>query len=198
MKARRRIYGKPVNLRSLKTEPINEHGVIYLFGVYHDIFGFEIESIQAGFPDCIARRKKSDERREEVRIEFEFDSLSFKKHKHDPDGVDVIVCWKHNWKNLPKGIEVIELSSRVAEKIKEDVSDDPKKLSAYQEFARIKRLEGLTFTDISKLWIAEKNKIEKTKKPAYKDQGSWKEFCKIKRKEGLTFKEISELWNEVK
>jgi len=56
---------------------VNELGVVYLFGVLSDTFDFKIESIQSGFPDCVARRKKGKNRWEEVRIEFEYDTKSF-------------------------------------------------------------------------------------------------------------------------
>lgn len=44
-----------------------------------------------------------------VRIEFEFESRNFKEHRHDLDGCDVIVCWRHNWADCPERIEVVEL-----------------------------------------------------------------------------------------
>ncbi len=90
---RRRVFGDKVEFKSLSCAPVNELGVVYLFGVLHDIFDFKIESIQAGFPDCIARRRIGPNRWEEVRIEFEYDSRSFMAHGHDPTGVNVIVCW---------------------------------------------------------------------------------------------------------
>ena len=46
-----------------------------------------------------------------VWIEFEFESRNFLKHRHRRDGCDVVVCWKHNWKEC--GLEVIELRNRV-------------------------------------------------------------------------------------
>ena len=53
----KRIFGDKISFKSLTCAPVNELGVVYLFGVLHDTFDFKIESIQAGFPDCIARRK---------------------------------------------------------------------------------------------------------------------------------------------
>ncbi len=154
---RKRIFGDKVEFKSLSCAPVNELGVVYLFGVLHETFDFRIESIQSGFPDCIARRKVGKNRWEEVRIEFEYDSRSFKTHGHDPYGVDIIICWKHNWKQCPKEIEVIELSSLLgdAEQIDDQIKTK-KTLSAWQLFAQQKRLEGLSFTEIAKLW--KKNK----------------------------------------
>ncbi len=155
---RKRVFGDKINFKSLSCVPVNELGVVYLFGVLHDTFDFKIESIQAGFPDCIARRKIGKNRWEEVRIEFEFESKSFVAHKHDPDAVDAIVCWIHNWKSCPKEIEVIELSSLLgdAEQIDTEIKTH-KKLSAWQKFCQDNRSEGLSFSEIAKLWKKEKD-----------------------------------------
>jgi hypothetical protein len=154
---RKRVFGDKVQFKSLSCAPTNELGVVYLFGVLHDTFDFKIESIQAGFPDCIARRRVSPNRWEEVRIEFEFDSRSFVSHGHDPDGVDVIVCWRHNWTDCPKMIEVIELSTLLGDAEHIDIQiKTAKKLTAWQEFCQKKRLEGLCFAEIANLWKAQK------------------------------------------
>jgi len=138
---------------------VNELGGVYLFGVLHDTFDLKIESIQAGFPDCVARRKIKNNRWEEVRIEFEFDSKSFVTHGHDESRVDMIVCWEHNWKSCPEHIEVIELKSVLgdAEEIDDQIKTE-KKLNAWQRFAQEKRLEGLDFKEIAKLWKKKKTK----------------------------------------
>ena len=156
---RRRVFGDKVEFKSLSCAPVNELGVVYLFGVLHDTFDFKIESIQAGFPDCIARRRIGPNRWEEVRIEFEYDSRSFMAHGHDPTGVNVIVCWKHNWPDCPKEIEIIELSTLLsdAEQIDNQIKAE-KKLTAWQAFCQQKRLEGLDFSEIAKLWKKQKEK----------------------------------------
>jgi len=77
---RKRIFGDKIAFKSLSCAPVNELGVVYLFGVLHDTFDFKIESIQSGYPDCLARRKVGNNRWEEVRIEFEYDSRSFTRH----------------------------------------------------------------------------------------------------------------------
>ena len=154
---RKRVFGDKVQFKSLSCAPVNELGVVYLFGLLHDTFDFQIESIQAGFPDCIARRKIGANRWEEVRIEFEYNSRSFVSHGHDPEGVDVIVCWNHNWRECSKEIEVIELSSLPgeAEQIDTEIKTK-KKLTAWQKYCRQKRLEGLDFAEIARLWKTEK------------------------------------------
>jgi hypothetical protein len=155
---RKRIFGNKISFKSLSCAPVNELGVVYLFGVLHDTFDFQIESIQPGYPDCLARRRVGSNRWEEVRIEFEYESRSFKTHVHDPSGVDVIVCWVHNWKECPERIEVIELSSLLGDAEQIDLQIKREKThTEWQLFTRQKRLEGLTFTEIARLWKNKKN-----------------------------------------
>jgi hypothetical protein len=74
--------------------------------------GFTVEAIQSDFPDAVAKRKLRGQKVfERVRIEFEFQSTSFRKHGHDLSGCDLILCWEHDWKDCP--LEVIELRSVV-------------------------------------------------------------------------------------
>jgi len=156
---RKRVFGDKVQFKSLSCAPVNELGVVYLFGVLHETFDFKIESIQAGFPDCLARRKIGPNRWEEVRIEFEYESRSFVTHGHDPDGTDVIVCWRHNWADCPEKIEVIELSTLLndAEQIDDQIKTQ-KKLNAWQAFCQKKRLEGVkSFAEIAKMYRSKKN-----------------------------------------
>jgi hypothetical protein len=102
-------FGKPLDFRGLRHAPINEQGVVYLFGIVSLDLGLVVEAIQSGFPDCEAKRRiqGSNERWQRVRIEFEFRSRSFRDHGHDPSGCDLIICWTHDWPACP--IEVIEL-----------------------------------------------------------------------------------------
>jgi hypothetical protein len=94
--------------------PINESGVIYMFGTVSEKLGFAVMLIQTGFPDCLALRLVDDDRWQLVRIEFEYESRNFVRHLHDPSQCDIIVCWKHNWPECP--LEVIELSKIVGER----------------------------------------------------------------------------------
>ena len=197
----KRFYGDKINFKSLSCAPVNEHGVVYLFGVLHDAFDFKIESIQAGFPDCIARRQVRKDKWEEIRIEFEFESKSFVAHKHDVKGVDIIICWKHTWKECPKDIEVIELSSMIedVEHINKSFKDKTINLTDYQNFCREKRLQGLTFKEIAPLW--NKKRKENKKEPEFinnKNLTPYKQFLKEKIAEGLSFKEATILWRDKK
>jgi hypothetical protein len=104
------IVGDLINFRGLVYAPLNENGVVFLFGKIVDDLNMYIEEIKPGFPDCIARRfvGKGWER---VAIEFEHTSSNFKAHGHDPGQCDIIVCWEHDWPQCP--LEVIELKSEI-------------------------------------------------------------------------------------
>jgi len=195
----KRVYGRKIDFKSLSCAPVNEHGVIYLFGVLHESLGYKIESIQAGFPDCIARRQISREKWEEVKIEFEFKSKSFVSHKHNPAEVDVIVCWEHNWKECPNNIETIELSKMIKdlEEIK-NLNYNPGALSDYMLFCREKRLQGLSFKEIAPLWREIKTSKEINKIRKAKVLTPYTQFIKIKILEGYSLKEAAQLWKEKK
>ena len=107
----RPIYGNPTQFRWFRHEPVNEQGVVLLFGMLAKDLGYTIEAVQKGFPDCEAMRQVAPERWQRVDIEFEFESRNFRDHGHPLTGCDVIVCWRHNWDECPQGIEVVELSS---------------------------------------------------------------------------------------
>ncbi len=107
----RATYGNPTNFRGLRYEPVNEQGVVLLFGMLAKDLGYVIEAVQKGFPDCEAMRQVAPDRWQRVNIEFEFESKNFRDHGHPLTGCDVIVCWRHNWDECPKHIDVLELSS---------------------------------------------------------------------------------------
>lgn len=106
-------YGQPFDFRGLRHEPINELGVVLLFGLVAKELGYTVESVQSGFPDCEAKRQIAPQRWQRVHIEFEFESRNFRDHGHPFTGCDVIVCWRHNWPDCPPQIEVLELSSAI-------------------------------------------------------------------------------------
>jgi hypothetical protein len=201
MSKRKRFYGDKLDFKSLSCAPVNEQGVVYLFGVLHEYFDFKIEAIQTGFPDCIARRLVSKGRWEELRIEFEFESKSFYTHGHDLEGADIIICWEHNWKDCPENIEVIELLTIIKdlEEIQQDVKTD-KQLTDYQEFCREMRLQGLTFKEIAPLWNAKKTiyliKPKKSSSSKNTELTPYQGFMKEKIQEGNTMAEAAKLWKK--
>jgi hypothetical protein len=107
------FYGEPIDFRGLRHAPINEQGVVYLFGMVSKELGFIIESLQQGFPDCEGKilydAKKSIWAK--ARIEFEFKASSFIEHGHDINNCDFIICWINDWADCP--IRVIELKSEI-------------------------------------------------------------------------------------
>jgi hypothetical protein len=107
----RSTYGNPTHFRGLRHEPVNEQGVVLLFGMLAKELGYVIEAVQTGFPDCEAMRQIAPERWQRVRIEFEFESRNFRDHGHPATGCDIIVCWRHNWDECPAQLEILELSN---------------------------------------------------------------------------------------
>ena len=108
---KRPTYGEPLDFPALRHEPVNEQGVVLLFGMVAKHLGYVVESVQAAFPDCEAKRQIAPRRWQRVNIEFEFESRNFRDHGHPLTGCDIIVCWRHNWHDCPAHIEVLELSS---------------------------------------------------------------------------------------
>ena len=78
----RNLVGRLVNFRGLVYAPINENGVIFLFGKVAADLNMYVETIRPGYPDCVAKRYVGKGRWEELRIEFEFKSSDFVRHKH--------------------------------------------------------------------------------------------------------------------
>jgi hypothetical protein len=109
----RPTYGQPMDFRGLRHEPVNEQGVVLLFGMVAKELGYTVEAVQSGFPDCEAKRQIAPHRWQRVHLEFEFESRNFRDHGHSLTGCDVIVCWRHNWPDCPPHFEILELSSLI-------------------------------------------------------------------------------------
>jgi hypothetical protein len=105
----RPVMGAPFDRSPMTNAPVNELGVVLLFGMLAAGLGFQVESAQGRFPDCEAKREVVPGKWQRQRIEFEYESKNFLLHGHDPKNCDVLVCWRHNWKDCPEEIEVIEL-----------------------------------------------------------------------------------------
>jgi hypothetical protein len=107
-------YGDPIDFRGLRHEPVNEQGVVFLFGMVAKELGYSVEAVQTGYPDCAAKRQIGPGKWQPVRIEFEYESRNFRDHGHPVGGCDVIVCWRHNWADCPTHLEVLELQTVIA------------------------------------------------------------------------------------
>ena len=107
------LFGQPIDFRGLRHAPINEQGVVYLFGMVSRELGFSVEALQQGFPDCEGKylHDKSRQLWAKARIEFEFRASNFRKHCHDVNECDVIVCWENDWPDCP--LRVVELKSEI-------------------------------------------------------------------------------------
>lgn len=116
----RPTYGNPIDFRGLRHEPVNEEGVVFLFGMVARELGYLVEAMQAGYPDCEAKRQVDAGKWQRVRIEFEYESRNFRDHGHSPGGCDLIVCWRHNWQECPPNLEVVELSHIIKTLASED------------------------------------------------------------------------------
>jgi len=110
----RPVLGERLDFRGLLHSPVNELGVVYLFGMLSEELGFVVESVQAGFPDCEAKRRLPHNHWQRVRIEFEFRSANFLAHGHDLSKCDLIVCWENDWIDCP--IEVVSLKEFIEKK----------------------------------------------------------------------------------
>lgn len=106
-------YGRFLNFRGLQHAPLNEQGVVFLFGMVCFELGFVVEAVRTDYSDCEAKRRvdRKRDKWERVKIEFEFRSSRFKEQEHKPELCDVIVCWEHDWPECP--LEVIELRSAI-------------------------------------------------------------------------------------
>jgi hypothetical protein len=105
-------YGPPMWPGPLAYAPVNEMGVVFLFGWMAPQLGYVVHRLQPEFPDCEAMRRVGEDRCELVRIEFEYESRNFLKHMHDVKGCDLIICWRHNWPECP--MEVVELKKALS------------------------------------------------------------------------------------
>ena len=106
----RSVVGNLINFHGLVYSPMNENGVVFLFGKIAGDLNMYVEEIKPGFPDCIARRF-TGKGWDRVAVEFEFTSSNFKDHGHKASDCDLIVCWEHNWQECP--VEVMELKSMI-------------------------------------------------------------------------------------
>lgn len=85
----------------------NEMGVVAAFASVCNGMGYIIEEIQVKFPDAVVREIATGRL---LSVEFEYMSSNFKKHGHDENECDLIVCWKHDYQNCP--LPVLEMSEK--------------------------------------------------------------------------------------
>jgi hypothetical protein len=108
----RPISGAPFAVLPMVFTPVNEMGVVYLFGTMATRLGFMLTYIGTQYPDAEAYREVAPGRWQLERVEFEMYSRNFLLHGHDPKDCDLIVCWEHNWEECP--VEVLELKKALS------------------------------------------------------------------------------------
>ena len=145
------IVGELISFRGLVYAPLNEQGVVYLFGKVSEDLHIYVEIVRSAFPDCIARRfiGKGWER---IGIEFEYKSSDFKRHGHDPSKVDlpiVLVCWEDDWKedDLKRKLDqVIELRTIIKELPNRPVQTPTEESKVSEQLKHLKKsLSGKTW-----------------------------------------------------
>jgi hypothetical protein len=92
----------------LRYAPANELGVVFLFAHLARKWTLRVDAVRSGFPDCIAYQKVQGKEKR-IRIEFEFNFRNFKAHGHRSGQCDWIVCWEHDWPDVPANLQVVEL-----------------------------------------------------------------------------------------
>jgi hypothetical protein len=95
MEDKRSIVNDLINFRGMVYSPLNEMGVVFLFGKVVEDLNMYIEEIKPGYPDCIARRFVG-KGWEQIALEFELNAKNFLRHKHDPKQCDILVCWEND------------------------------------------------------------------------------------------------------
>jgi len=86
-----RRVGEAIGEVPILFEPVNELGVVMIFGMIHKQLGFPyIVKVGAGFPDAMVIDQDGELRR----IEFEYRLSNFLQHRHDPSKCDFIICWE--------------------------------------------------------------------------------------------------------
>ena len=81
----RPVYGAPLFAPTIGFAPVNEMGVVFLFGAMASKLGFIVTWMGTQYPDIEAFREVSPGRWQRVRVEVEFQSRNFLQHFHDPE-----------------------------------------------------------------------------------------------------------------
>jgi hypothetical protein len=107
------------NFEGICRAPQTEQETIILFSKLSQHLKMKIESVGKKFPDAYIRVKKGD-RWITKPAEFEVYSSHFAAHGHLKQMAkgrecEMIICWKDDWKDKPKNLEVIELSKEMEE-----------------------------------------------------------------------------------
>ena len=118
--------------------------------------------------------------------------------------------YRHNAPELEQDLEIIDLSKvlRDVQEGKEVVEHErkPSKLSAYQQFCQLKRLEGFSIEEAARMWKEQKKEQEvqdAEEEPSHgkkkkRKLSAYNNFCSRKRLEGYSLAEAARMWREEK
>jgi len=109
----RPVYGAAMMPQAMCFAPVNEMGVVFLFGALSSKLGFIVTYVGTRYPDIEAFREVAPGRWQRVRIEAEYLSRNFIEHDHDARGGDLLICWENNWPEAP--MEVIALKEALSD-----------------------------------------------------------------------------------
>jgi len=107
------------NFEGICRAPQTEQETIILFGKLSQHLKMRIEYVGKPFPDAYIRVKEGKKWRTKA-AEFELNSSEFESHGHvkkmeKGKEWDMIICWKHDWENKLKNLEIIELRKELEE-----------------------------------------------------------------------------------
>jgi len=110
----------------LEESPVNEQGVVLLFGKIHFAIGFpSIIKVQQDFPDCKAYSIRVRGQRHRANIEFKYKSSSYYRSKRSAeqweDKVNYLVCWEHDCKSFNQKIKFVQVIALKDELKKKEV-----------------------------------------------------------------------------
>lgn len=90
--------------------PNNEQSTIVLFAKVAAEMGYMFKEMGTRCPDAILEKDGKL-----VRVEFEYKAKTFQAHKHNPDDVDLIICWEDDWPQSPLPVLSLEKYVTLAE-----------------------------------------------------------------------------------
>jgi hypothetical protein len=107
----RSVVNELINFRGMVYAPLNESGVVLLFGKVADDLNMYVEEVRAEAPEAIVRRF-TGAGWERLRVAFAYRSSQLRQ-RSDAENGDLVVCWEHDWTDCP--LDVVELRDRIRE-----------------------------------------------------------------------------------
>lgn len=107
------------NFEGICRAPQTEQEAIILFGKLSQHLKMRIENVGKPFPDAYIRVKEGN-RWTTKAAEFELKSSDFERHGHlksmkKGKECDMIICWKHDWAEKPRNLQIVEIRKELEE-----------------------------------------------------------------------------------